>query len=251
MIDGHCHLDKKLGSVENAFKFLFDEAKNIGIKEIILINIPEINFENSEVLNFANNYNNFFHVFPTINPFNKKAKYLVESYKNAGAKGIKLHPRIHKFKIECVECIELLKCAGDLKLPVLIDYFPADKNIILGNSSASFGKIAEQAPHTKIAIGHAGGHHILDSMMVAKYYKNIFLDLSLTLLYYRTSHIIKDIEYVLNSMKYERIFWGTDYPDRPYSQSVQLSLYEFEQMNLQERGKKLLLKHNVISFLDS
>jgi len=249
MIDGHCHLDKRLGGLEPVMESLRREAWEAGVKGVILLNLPELAFENSVVLEAAERYGSYFRVFPGINPMRKNEHNQLHDYKKAGAKGLKLHPRIHNYSVECPECIDLLRQAGELKLPVLVDCFPDGKNIALGNLPRSFAWVAENVGNTRIAMGHAGGHHILDAMMVAKSFKNIFLDLSFTLLYYRNTNLSKDVEYVLRSMKFERIFWGTDYPDRPYQDSVRLSLREFDDMLIPKEKRPLLLSMNALSFL--
>jgi len=250
MIDGHCHLDKSLGTPEKALHFLYQEANRSGIKGILLLNLPELAFNNTEVLKLSQDYEGFFNVFPGINPRTKGCSYKLEQLKKCGAKGIKLHPRLHNYKIECKECVETLRKAGDLAMPVLIDCFPDGKNISLDNLPGSFGRVAELLGKTRIAIGHAGGHHILDAMMVAKSFENIFLDLSFTLLYYRNSPLTKNIAYALHNLKFKKIFWGTDYPDRSYSTSVRSSLAELEEMKIPEEGMSALLWENVISFLE-
>lgn len=251
MIDGHCHLDKRLGAPEKAFRSLYDEAHKFGIQSILLLNLPELAFENADVLKLAKEYQGFFHVFPGINPKSQGDWHLLELYEKAGAKGIKLHPRLHEYSVECSECVKILQHAGALGLPVLIDCFPDGKNISLGNLPGSFGRVAEKVNKTKIAIGHAGGHHILDAMMVAKQFPNIYLDLSFTLLYYRHLPLIKDIEYALRCMKYKKVFWGTDYPDRVYEDSVKLSCIEFKKMQIPNESLSLLLHENVLFFLES
>ena len=250
MIDGHCHLDKRRGTPEKALRFLYDESRIVGIQSILLLNIPELAFKNIDVLKLAKEYNGFFHVFPGINPKSEDGWNLLKQYKKAGAKGIKLHPRLHEYSVECSECVKILQQAGDLDLPVLIDCFPDGKNITLGNLPGSFGRVAERIGKTKIAIGHAGGHHILDAMMVAKQFLNIYLDLSFTLLYYRNLSLAKDIKYVLHNLKFRKVFWGTDYPDRTYRESVRLSIVELEKMQITEAGMNALFRENVLSFLE-
>jgi len=249
MIDGHCHLERNLGSLRMAFQSLHAEAKEAGVTEIILLNLPELAFNNRDVLEFSRDFDGFFHVFPGLDPQTKGACRRLNEYKNEGAQGLKLHPRLHGYCIECPQCVELIKLAGDLSLPVLIDCFPAGKNIVLGNSPRSVGRIAEQAQKTRIAIGHAGGHQLLDAMMIVKHYELVFADLSFTLLYYRNSHVQKDIPYFLESMKYKRVFWGTDYPDRTYKNTVELSIRELDQMGVTGEKRALLLSGNASLFL--
>ena len=249
MIDGHCHLDKSAGTLEEAVKFLYTAAVGKGIKGILLLNLPEIAFDNQDVLNAESEYRGFFHVFPGINPKIEKSPNLINKYMELGASGIKLHPRLHNYKVDDADCIHIIQQAGDLGLPVLIDCFPDGKNLALGNVPAIFSRIAEQCPQTRIAIGHAGGHHILDALMVAKDYPNVFLDLSFTILYYQKALLSSTIYFALNSIKYERVFWGTDYPDRPYGMSVDLAIDEFRRMAISEDQLEKIKSKNALSFL--
>ena len=249
MFDGHCHLDKKIGDVDKAMNFLFGEAKKVGVHGMILLNVPEIDYDNDKVLDCARKFSKFFYIFPSINPLSENVFDQIKKFKKTGAAGIKMHPRMQSYALDSKNCVDLLKTAGHHDLPVLIDCFPAGDNIVMNNLPPVFGKLAREAKGTKIAIGHSGGHHILDALMISKFYKNVYLDLSYTLLYYRDSHILDDIFYVLKSSKYERIFWGTDYPDRSYSETVRMTMDEFNKMDIVEENKKMLLEKNALDFL--
>ena len=249
MIDGHCHLDKRIGSCAEAMERLYFEACEAGMQSVILLNIPEIAFDNYEVLENTQKYANFFRFFPSFSPVDIKANAELEKLKDMGVSGLKLHPRIHGYYAGCAESIHLMKKAGELGLPVLVDCFPDGRNIALGNMPEAFAMIGEQAPETRIAIGHAGGHRILDALMVEKFYKNIYLDISFTLLYYRNSSVIQDIAYAIKSSHAKRIFWGTDYPDRPYKISVDLSRCELENMGVSEEERTALFYTNAKTFL--
>jgi len=256
MFDSHCHLNTEIHtSPKEAIKSLYQEAIGSGINNIILLNIPDPifqgkdGFSNEDVINCSKKYNDFFYVFPSLNPNFPKAINQLKYYKNLGAKGIKLHPRLHNYHIEKKECIDIVKKAGYMKLPVMICYFPDGINLKLGNTAVSIGRLADHAPDTKIAIGHAGGHKILDHLMIIKSCKNLYLDLSFTLLYYRGSSVINDIEYSIKNIKAQRILWGTDYPDRPYAESVEASLSVFEKMKIDFNLKHRILNENCYDFL--
>jgi predicted TIM-barrel fold metal-dependent hydrolase len=249
MIDGHCHLDRRIGNCTEALRYLYSEATSAGIKKIILLNIPELAFDNNQVLENTEKYRGFFFVFPSLNPYSDSACDELEQLKASGASGLKLHPRLHGYRIDSDECADLLECAQELKMPVMIDCFPDGRNLSLGNTPDVFARVADRAPNLRIAIGHAGGHKILDALMVAKYFKNVYLDLSYTLLYYRNSAVTKNISYVIESIKAERIFWGSDYPDRPYRETVDLSLKEFGRIVLSEDIRKSVLETNAENFL--
>jgi predicted TIM-barrel fold metal-dependent hydrolase len=249
MIDGHCHLDKKTGNCAEEMKHLHAAASVFDVKKIILLNLPELAFDNDLVIEEAKKYNDFFCVFPSVNPVSSSACPGLERLRASGAWGLKLHPRLHGYRLDSKECLALLGVAGKLKMPVMVDCFPDGRSIALGNTPDAFASLAERLPDLRIALGHSGGHRILDALMVAKYFKNIYLDLSYTLLYYRNSSVIKDIAYAIENIKAERIFWGSDYPDRGYEETVNLSMKEFEKMGLSDRLLKPVLTSNAEIFL--
>ena len=251
MIDGHCHLDKNAGDCPGAMRNLYEAASSAGVKKIILLNLPELGFDNNKVIqNAVINHDGYFRVFPSINPMDKSAGDDLSKLKASGAAGLKLHPRLHGYQIDSDECLSLLSRAAELKMPVIADCFPDGRNLYLGNIPDAFTRIAEKLPGLRIAIGHAGGHKVLDALMVAKYYKNVYLDLSYTLLYYRDSSVLNDIAYAIKNIRGERVFWGSDYPDRPYEETVKLSMQEFNKMGLPDTYLKSVLKTNAERFLE-
>lgn len=244
MIDGHCHLSDAYSCCEEAMDALHAAARECGVNRITLLNIPELAYDNYEVLDKAKKFEGFFRIFPAVNPLDPIGESVIEKLKARGATGIKLHPRFHGYPIASENCISLVRIAGEVGLPVIIDCFPDAKNMSLNNFPVAFITLAEKAPATRIAICHSGGHYILDALMVAKYHRNIYLDISFTLLYYRQSSVIQDICYVIKSLRAERIFWGTDYPDRPYRNSVEFSMSEFARMDLSEEERQRVLNVN-------
>jgi hypothetical protein len=249
MIDGHCHLDKKRGSPQESLAYLFEQAKAAKVQGVVILNLLESGHSNDEVLAASKFYGSFFHFFPTLLPAAPKACHELRRLKDLGVSGLKLHPRLDNYFILSPECIEIVKAAGDLDMPVLIDAFPWGRNFVLGNVPEAFARLAEAAPHTRIAIGHSGGHRVLDALMVAKYYKNIYLDFTLTLLYYRGSTVLQDMKYAVSCLRGDRIFLGTDYPDREYQDSILFTRQEIDSWDLSDEYRKKICTENIKHFL--
>ncbi|MGK5093308.1 amidohydrolase family protein [Deltaproteobacteria bacterium TL4] len=257
MLDGHCHLNPQFSNCREAAQNLYQEASQAGIQKIILLNVPGINFgnqrgfENTEFLESIQEYSSFFHPFPGVNPLQSSALNEIAHYAKYGVSGIKLHPRLHQYSVEHPACIEAVQLAGVLGLPVMICGFMDWLNLKLNNSPEAYGRLAELASQTRIALGHAGGHRILDCLMIAKACPNLYLDLSFSLLYFRQSHLPQDIGYAIQSLKGKRIFWGSDYPDRSYHQTIQMSLDMIQTMNLENSIQQLVFRDNILKFLGS
>ena len=87
MIDGHCHLNRKLGSCSNAIHDLYITAHKVGVKGILLLNLPELNFDNDQVLENVKIYDKFFRVFPSVKPCSKLSFEELKRLKVSGASG--------------------------------------------------------------------------------------------------------------------------------------------------------------------
>ena len=119
---------------------------------------------------------------------------------------------------------------------------------MMGFDPLEFIKIAKQSPKTKIIFGHFGGHKCIDFMMLAKRIPNIYFDFSYSLLYFRNSSVVGDILYCCKSMRYERIFYGSDYPDRSIDLSLKSTLDEFERYSISDKDQDKLLYENANLF---
>jgi len=71
-----------------------------------------------------------------------------------------------------------------------------------------------------------------------------FFDFSFSLLYYQNSSVVTDLLYCMRSMKYDRIFYGSDYPDRGIKETLEKSLSIFEINNIEKQKIEKLFYSN-------
>ena len=95
-----------------------------------------------------------------------------------------------------------------------------------------------------------GGHHVIDFMMLAKRLDNVYFDISYSFLYYRGSDVPKNMAYAMKSMRYERVFYGSDYPDRSIQQTLTESLALFDQFDIDKADQKKILSTNANLFFN-
>jgi len=87
-------------------------------------------------------------------------------------------------------------------------------------------------------------------MLIAKRIPNIYLNIAYTLLYYRGSSITSDLIYAIKSMRGERIFYGSDYPDRPLGLSLELTKEIFQASGLEKSLVHKVLYDNASEFIE-
>ena len=248
-IDTHLHLNDKISDDINIVaQSLDNDLIASGVVRGIVLHLLIQKWSYQDVGEALKN-TKCLKAFQNVNPYSDNAlKELSDGIQNYGFVGLKLHPRLQSLKLSDPEVISLCQHAGSLKVPVLIDAFP-DGNAIMDNFTVvDFANLAKSCRETKFIWAHFGGHRVIDFMMVAKRLENVFLDLSYTWLYYRGSSVITDLAYAAKSMRYNKIFYGSDYPDRSIKESLEESIKQFGDYNISPENIEKLLFSNARDF---
>jgi predicted TIM-barrel fold metal-dependent hydrolase len=133
--------------------------------------------------------------------------------KNHPVHGLKIHPRRQNVSIGDPEVKDVLRWAAARDLPVLFDSFSWGAS--LGRTDlepAAYHALAQEMPNLRMLLAHAGGHKILDAFLAAKSNANIYLDISLTPVYFRGSSIEKDVAFICSRLPAGRVLYGSDFP---------------------------------------
>jgi len=248
-IDAHLHLDSdQFASPADAASFLDQEREKAGISHCVVLHLLAQGWSMEEFGEVLALYPKL-HGMVNLNPHDKHChKNLEQAISDMGFIGLKLHPRLQEFSIEEDSVSRLLNTAGELKVPVLIDAFPDGTHLQQGFHALKYAELAKKAPNTNIIIAHMGGHHVLDFLMLAKRIPNIYFDISYSFLYYRGSSITQNMIYAMKSMGFNRIFYGSDYPDRTLAETLKGSLEIFEDYGVVKDDLNKILYNNAASF---
>lgn len=249
-IDMHLHLDLSLaGGVGGAVDFLSKElAKSPHISKGLLLHLNTQNVALDELSAHLSKTKGIV-AFANINPYVKNAEMELErAVKELGFKGLKLHPRLEFYSPDAPEVIALCKRAEFLKVPVLVDAFPDGHSLMNDFSVKQFGALATAVPGIPVIMAHFGGYKAIEMMLLAKRIKNIYLNVAYTLLYFRGSSITSDLVYCIKSMKGDRIFYGSDYPDRGLDETYILSKEVFDAYGLSNELQEKVFHANAEIF---
>jgi predicted TIM-barrel fold metal-dependent hydrolase len=218
VIDAHLHLDDSIpGPAQQAAAKLERELKACGIARAVVLHLASQRWGAEE---FAAAMTPRMSAFVNLDPREPGARdSLSRAVSRLGFAGLKLHPRLQGFSLEDPGAVGLARRAGELGVPVLVDAFPG------GNfSPAPFAAFGRACPETRIILAHMGGHRVLDFLMLAKELANLYFDISFSLLYYRGSSVPRDMAFAMRSLRFQRVFYGSDYPDRPVGDALKESL---------------------------
>lgn len=249
IIDTHLHLDDKFdGTAQGAARELERQLADAGVAHAIVLQLevqPWSAEEVAEAISICPRLHSFINVHPNKG---EPERILRDGIENLGYIGLKLHPRLQEFSVDDERTVRLVQVAGEMNIPVLIDAFPDGSHLMHGFSPVKYGWLAKQCPKTRIIWAHMGGHYVLDFMMLAKRLPNVYFDLSYSLLYYQTSSIPGNMIYAMRSMRFDRIFYGSDYPDRPIAPSLEMSLQFLRSGGLTEAELAKIMGRNAQEF---
>ena len=224
-IDTHLHLDSNSqDSLGEQIERIQGELFALGGAHGILLHLDWQKFDKKDIADEVKKFENL-SAYVNITPGTRGSlRELNYSVHTLGYKGLKLHPRLNNFKLESRDTFSLCHEAGNLGIPVLIDGFVDGKNLKQGILPQHFAALAEKCSGTNFIWAHMGGYKVLDFLFLGKPLPNVFMDFSFTLQYFQGSSVIQDVVYAMRNMKFDRIFYGSDYPDRPIGEALKIAI---------------------------
>lgn len=249
IVDAHLHLDENVdGTAHGAVQELHRQLEETNVARAIVLQL-EIQPWSAEEVSEAISHSSRMFGFVNVHPYNKNAEQQLRvGIEKLGYIGLKLHPRLQEFEVDDERTVQLVRVAGEMGIPVLIDAFPDGTHLLQGFSPLKYANLARKCPSTKIIVAHMGGHYVIDFMMLAKRLPNVYFDFSFSLLYYQTSSIPTDMVYAMRSMRFERIFYGSDYPDRSIATSLEKSLEFLKSQDIEQKHLDQIMHGNAQEF---
>ena len=202
------------------------------------------------VLNFVTKVNEEFSSgakkiisFGGIHPACEDIKGKLKRVKDAGLKGVKIHPDYQNTFIDDEGYIEILKCAKDLDLIVVthagVDCGYRDCTVKCPPSLTK--KVIDKVGHEKFVLAHLGGSEMVDDVITYLAGEKVYFD---------TAYVLKrlkkeEFSSVLDKHGEDRILFASDFPWSSMDEDVKI-LKSF--VNNGEIRDKILYK-NALSLL--
>lgn len=136
----------------------------------------------------------------------------LERLKEAGVKGIKLHPEYQDFYIDCDDALKIYKKCASLGL--IVHFHSGEDEAYAPPAHATperVNRICELCPDTKFVAAHFGGYNMWEQFAdILEPHENLWLDTSMT----RTANLINDetAKKLISKMGVDHILFGSDSP---------------------------------------
>ena len=250
IIDFHTHLNHfKFKNAYDALKDISIKTKKHGVELSLVLHLdiqPWSIDELGELINEFDNVKILLDMNPNKSNLIKRFEKYITKY---NFWGLKLHPRLNNFNLLNEKVLKLVNVAGRLNKPVIVDCFPDGNSLINNFNPSDYGILSNHCKNTNIIASHMGGHFVIDMMLIAKRCQNLYLNLAYTLLYYRGSSVVQDLIYCINSIKSKKIFYGSDYPDREFLETINFTKKEFKKFKLKKTYQENIFYNNAREFL--
>lgn len=253
-IDAHTHVHPDRdgwsegcdASLDNLVSSL-DECKVD--KAVILPIAPKVS--NAFVKQCCDKHPNRLIGFASVNPLDgfQAVEKLEKDVHEYGLKGLKLHPRVQNFKVNDPQIVPVIQKASDMKIPVIIDTLLHGPTLLKDNVPLLVDELARAVPEAKIVMAHMGGYKFMDALFVAKVNRNVYLELSVTLLYFANSPFEEQIGFVIQRVGPERCIYGSDHPTYIASEAFYSSVKVLEKYSLTGREIDYILGNTMASLL--
>jgi predicted TIM-barrel fold metal-dependent hydrolase len=249
-IDTHLHLDSTSQlKVNEQVQKIERDLIALGGEHGILLHLDWQKFDKKQLANEVQKYENlsaYVNVVPGSSGDLQELRYSVNSL---GFKGLKLHPRYNDFRLDSKSTIAICLEAGNLGIPVLIDAFVDGEFLKRKINIRDFSDLAEKCPNTNFIWAHMGGYKVLDFLFIGKHLPNVFMDFSFTLQYFQGSSVIADVIYAIRNLRFERLFYGSDFPDRSIGESLRIVNETFLEYGLTADQIDQLFYRNAVRYL--
>ncbi len=181
--------------------------------------------------------------FGGIHPACEDIKGKLKRVKEAGLKGVKIHPDYQNTYIDDDGYIEILKCAKDLDL-IVVTHAGIDcgyRECTVKCPPELTRKVIDKVGHEKFVLAHLGGSEMVDGVLKYLAGQNVYFDTAYVL------NRIKKEEFlsVLDKHGEDRILFASDFPWSSFDRDVEI-LKSF--VNDSDTRDKILYK-NAISLL--
>ncbi|MBI4354997.1 MAG: amidohydrolase family protein [Candidatus Omnitrophica bacterium] len=251
IIDGHTHIhphaDGWGGRYDASLATLVEALTQGPVQRAVVLPIaPKVS--NDFIAESCRRYPDQLIGFASVDPMAATAgiEELERAVGQLKLKGLKLHPRLQGFgRNEYTQLVPLIQRAARLNVPVLIDAFPYGKELFETRAVELINALAEAVPDANLIMAHAGGYQLFEAFLVAKAHRNVFLDISYTLPYFRGSSIETDLGFVIRKMHAQRIIYGSDHPEQPLAAAFTETRVVLERYGLTPKQMDAVLGENL------
>ena len=180
--------------------------------------------------------------FGSVHPFEKGFEERLARQKEAGARGVKMHPAVQMLPPDHPRALAVYRACGDLGLCVFWHCGPVD---IEGrwarycSQVRHYWKAVRECPGTTFVLGHTGALQMQEALELMQTYPNVYSEIA--------SQGVSNVCQLVEQAPIERLMFGTDWPF--YHQGAGLAKILIATEN-EPAKRAMVLRENAMKLLD-
>lgn len=248
MIDSHLHCHFTGNSKQQQLEELKTIMKNNQVSKAVLYLIDETDYEEK---NYALDFGDSIIPSMMLNPKNALVDQQLEELQRYGIKMVKILPYEQQLFYEDYDLIcEYAKKIQKHGMILTVCGSYGSRDIYRTNGVEMAAQILNAGFKNPLIVAHGGMVRQLDVFSLMCAYPNLFMDISFTIPYWWKSRVIGDLYFTMEKCDFERIFWGSDYPDCSYKSSINYFDMFCEKYKISLVNKEKILFKNFEKFYE-
>ncbi len=193
------------------------------------------------------------------NPADRAVREIRYAVEELHLKGLKLHPGMQGFCIRNIHVWRVLRFAGELGIPVIIDAMLGDFSVLYFKGSPNlwesriedYALLPFIAPKTTIILAHMGGSFHFEDVLQIATQPNVFIDTSYSLITIVQKIGLKLFSEYVRALGPEKFIFGSDYLMglTPDELGARRQIELIKSLHLDEDDKRKILGYNAINLL--
>jgi len=168
----------------------------------------------------------------TVFPGEKGARHILDEGFRIGLKGVKLHAHVQCFDMESPAMIEIYEACAEHERPLLMHVgrepkspaYPCDPYVLC--QAGKLRQVLKDFPTLQVCVPHLGADEFSAYRDMLERFDNLWLDTTMMLAGYFPMPDIPN----LTDLRYDRILYGSDFPNIPYAWDRELKAIEERQL---------------------
>jgi predicted TIM-barrel fold metal-dependent hydrolase len=247
IVDAHTHLFPPGTDKQGSAEMLLAEMDGCGVAWAVVLGIyPRVG--NEFIAEQAHAHPDRFIGFASVNPNDGPGAVDMLDYciGELGARGLKLHPSMQHFRADDVALLApLMRSVEAADIPVLMHSWAWPGEVDGEAAPNRILTLARAFPLVTFIIAHCGGLRFLDLMQLSHLRRSgqlesVYVDLAAILVHLVRSPCWPFLCWTLESIGWDRVLLGSDFPDHSLSETLQLA----RNLGLDEEGMDLVLGGN-------
>lgn len=220
---------------------LIESGKKIGVEKYIVhstaTKAPQVESINNFIIGEVDLHKEFIG-FGTVHPEYEHFEDELKRIKNAGLKGVKLHPDFQKFQIDTTEMDSIYEVLASLKMPVLVHAGDCRYDF---SGPKRIANVLKKHPSLILIAAHFGGYTEWEQSCEFLVGKKVYFDTSSTL----WKLPIAKANEMLKAHGVENFLFGSDFPMWDHEDEMS----RFNKLDLSSSDREMVLYKNAMNLL--